>query len=63
MKPSRYHIGKQTNGRGWMILRLNQLHAGLANTTATVVECDLPEATARERLADYRLTESAKGNA
>lgn len=60
---SRYHVGKQTDGRGWMIIRLSALHAGLANTTATVVECNLPEATARARLADYRLAESAKGSA
>ena len=58
-QPSRYHVGKQHNGRGWMIIRLSALHAGLANTTATVIECDLAEDAARARLAQYRREETA----
>lgn len=56
--PSRYHIGKQHNGRGWMVLRLDALHMG-DNTTARVVEYDLSEELARERLAEYRAAEAA----
>lgn len=55
---SRYHIAKQTDGRGWMIIRLSALHAGFANTTATVVECGLTECLARERLVDLRNAEA-----
>lgn len=56
-KPSRYHLGTQIDGRGWMIIRLSALHAGLANTTATVVECNLSEEAARLRLLELRAAE------
>jgi hypothetical protein len=56
--PSRYHIGKQHNGRGWLLLRLDALHMG-DKTKARVIECDLPEERARERLAEYRAAEAA----
>jgi hypothetical protein len=41
-----------------MVLRLDALHMG-DNTTARVVEYDLSEELARERLAEYRAAEAA----
>ena len=54
--PSRYHLAKQHDGRGWMVLRLDALHAGFP-VPATVVMCDLPEEGARTRLDDLRVAE------
>lgn len=54
--PSRYHLGEQHDGNGWMILRLKELHAG-PRTKAVVVECNLPEAGARLRLLELRAGE------
>lgn len=53
---SRYHLAEQTNGRGWMLLRLDALGAGWS-TTARVVACDMPEAPARLRLLELRAAE------
>lgn len=55
-RPSRYHIARQDNGRGWLLLRLNELGAGW-RTEAIVMECDLPEAAARLRLLEVRTSE------
>lgn len=55
-RPSRYHLAKQNDGLGWMILRLDALGAGWS-TKATVVECNQPEATARHRLFELRAIE------
>jgi hypothetical protein len=55
---SRYHIGEQRDGRGWMLLRLDALHTGFP-AKATVIECDLPESRARERLTEVREAEAA----
>lgn len=55
---SRYHIGEQHDGRGWMLLRLDALHTGFP-ASATVIECDLSEPRAKERLAKVREAEAA----
>lgn len=57
-KPSRYHIARQNNGRGWMLLRLAALGTGFP-ATATVVESDLTEGLARDRLTSMRAAETA----
>ena len=54
---SRYHLAEQHDGRGWMIIRLSALGAGWERTTAVVVECNLPEETARLRLMERRAAE------
>lgn len=61
IKPSRYHIAKQNNGRGWMLLRLDATGTGFP-AKARVVECDLTEGHARERLVECRAAESALGD-
>lgn len=57
---SRYHLAKQNDGHGWMLLRLDALHTGFANARATVVDCNLPEERARQRLAECRAEETAQ---
>jgi len=54
--PSRYHLARQHDGRGWMVLRLDALHTGLPSP-ATVVMRDISEESARERLAEFREAE------
>lgn len=56
-RPSRYHLAEQTDGNGWMIVRLNELHAGWSKTTATVVACNMTEVTARVRLDELRASD------
>lgn len=53
-RPSRYHIAKQHDGFGWMILRLDEI----GSASATVIDCNLPESTARDRLVGFRNAEA-----
>ncbi len=50
---SAYHLFKQNDGRGWGILRLT------GGNQAVVVDANLPEGDARDRLATYRRKEGA----
>lgn len=49
-------MGKQHDGRGWMILRLKSLHTGFP-AEAIVMECNLTEDAARTHLAALRKEE------
>lgn len=53
---TRYHRAKQDNGRGWMLIRLDELGAGWS-TTALVVEVDLTDVASQQRLLELRAAE------
>lgn len=53
---SRYHLAKQNDGRGWMILRLVTLGSEFP-AEATVVACNLQEFDARAKLTELRTAE------
>lgn len=55
-RPSRYHKATQHDGRGWMILRLDEFGTGFP-APARVVACNLSEADALAQLADLRSAE------
>jgi hypothetical protein len=50
---SAYHLFEQNDGRGWGILRLT------GGNQAVVVDANMVEAAARDRLAAYRREEGA----
>ncbi|HKP06399.1 MAG TPA: hypothetical protein VJU58_04025 [Microbacterium sp.] len=50
---SRYHVAEQTDGRGWMVLKLDEI----GSNKVTVLLSDLPEDGARTMLADLRAGE------
>lgn len=53
--PSIYHVARQNDGRGWMLLELD----AIGPAQATIVAVDLTEPDARGRLADLRAAEVA----
>lgn len=50
---SRYFAVKQDDGRGWLVLRLDEI----GGSYGTVVDCNMPEEAAHDLLADLRASE------
>lgn len=54
LPPSRYHAARQNDGRGWMLIRLE----AIGSAEARIIDANLTEQLARERLADLRAAEA-----
>lgn len=52
---TRYHVARQNDGRGWMLMRL----IAFGSSEATVIAANLTETDARRKLADLRATEAS----
>lgn len=51
---SRYHLAKQNNGRGWLVLRLD----AIGSMSGTVVDCNLTQEDAHALLCELRAEEA-----
>lgn len=52
---TRYHVARQNDGRGWMLMRI----IAFGSPEATVIAVDMTETDARRKLADLRATEAS----
>lgn len=55
---SAYHLAKQNDGRGWLMLRLADSDNPDGTIEAIVVACNLEEGAARDLLAKTRAEEN-----